>query len=99
MTETFYEVLRRQGITRRSFMKFCSLTATSLVSGCAERMKDSEQQVHSSPCSQITGVRGLVSSAWAIFGTKALPRPSDVAVRLQNFMKLRRVIPCRRSTS
>ena len=30
MTETFYEVLRRQGITRRSFMKFCSLTATSL---------------------------------------------------------------------
>ena len=30
MTETFYEVLRRQGITRRSFLKFCSLTATSL---------------------------------------------------------------------
>ncbi len=30
MTETFYEVLRRQGITRRSFLKFCSLTAASL---------------------------------------------------------------------
>ena len=30
MTETFYEVLRRQGITRRSFIKFCSLTASSL---------------------------------------------------------------------
>ncbi|MFC0239309.1 hydrogenase small subunit [Rhodopseudomonas telluris] len=29
-TETFYEVIRRQGITRRSFIKFCSLTATSL---------------------------------------------------------------------
>jgi len=29
-TETFYEVIRRQGITRRSFVKFCSLTATSL---------------------------------------------------------------------
>jgi hydrogenase small subunit len=29
VTETFYEVLRRQGITRRSFLKFCSLTATS----------------------------------------------------------------------
>lgn len=28
--ETFYEVMRRQGITRRSFMKFCSLTAASL---------------------------------------------------------------------
>ena len=30
MTETFYEILRRQGISRRSFVKFCSLTATSL---------------------------------------------------------------------
>ena len=29
-TETFYDVIRRQGITRRSFLKFCSLTATSL---------------------------------------------------------------------
>ena len=30
MIETFYEVMRRQGITRRSFLKFCSLTAASL---------------------------------------------------------------------
>lgn len=29
-TETFYEVMRRQGIIRRSFIKFCSLTATAL---------------------------------------------------------------------
>jgi hydrogenase small subunit len=28
--ETFYETIRRQGISRRSFMKFCSLTAASL---------------------------------------------------------------------
>jgi hydrogenase small subunit len=28
--ETFYEVMRRKGISRRSFMKYCSLTATSL---------------------------------------------------------------------
>jgi hydrogenase small subunit len=28
--DTFYEVMRRQGITRRSFLKFCSLTAASL---------------------------------------------------------------------
>lgn len=28
--ETFYNVMRRQGVTRRSFLKFCSLTATSL---------------------------------------------------------------------
>jgi hydrogenase small subunit len=30
MTATFYEVMRQQGITRRSFLKFCSLTAASL---------------------------------------------------------------------
>ncbi len=35
MTETFYEVMRRQGITRRSFMKYCSLTATALGLGPA----------------------------------------------------------------
>lgn len=28
--ETFYDVLHRQGISRRSFSKFCALTATSL---------------------------------------------------------------------
>jgi len=30
MIETFYDLLRRQGITRRSFIKYCSLTAASL---------------------------------------------------------------------
>jgi hydrogenase small subunit len=34
-TETFYDVIRRQGISRRSFMKFCSLTAASLGLGPA----------------------------------------------------------------
>lgn len=29
-TETFYEVMRRQGISRRSFLKYCSLTAAAL---------------------------------------------------------------------
>ncbi|MDP3927054.1 MAG: twin-arginine translocation signal domain-containing protein, partial [Hydrogenophaga sp.] len=28
--ETFYEVMRRKGISRRSYLKYCSLTATSL---------------------------------------------------------------------
>lgn len=28
--DTFYEVMRRQGISRRSFLKFCSLTAAAL---------------------------------------------------------------------
>ncbi len=30
MPETFYDVMRRQGITRRSFLKFCSLTAAAM---------------------------------------------------------------------
>jgi len=30
MAETFYDVLRRQGVSRRSFIKFCSLTAAAL---------------------------------------------------------------------
>ncbi|MBK1674529.1 uptake hydrogenase small subunit [Ectothiorhodospira shaposhnikovii] len=34
-TETFYQVMRRQGITRRSFMKYCSLTAAALGLGPA----------------------------------------------------------------
>ena len=29
-TQTFYELIRQQGISRRSFMKFCSLTAASM---------------------------------------------------------------------
>ena len=29
-TETFYEVMRRQGITRRSFLKFCSVLASTM---------------------------------------------------------------------
>jgi hydrogenase small subunit len=33
--ETFYDVIRRQGISRRSFTKFCSLTAASLGLGPA----------------------------------------------------------------
>jgi len=35
MVETFYGLLRRQGVSRRSFMKFCSLTAASLGLGPA----------------------------------------------------------------
>ncbi len=33
--ESFYDVMRRQGISRRSFIKYCSLTATALGLGPA----------------------------------------------------------------
>ena len=62
-------------------------------------MNDSEQQVHSRPCNQRTGVRGLFSMAQAILGMKAGPRPSEVAVKEQNLRKLRREMPCLRITS
>jgi hydrogenase small subunit len=39
MTPTFYEVMRQQGITRRSFIKFCSLTAASLGLGAGGAAK------------------------------------------------------------
>jgi hydrogenase small subunit len=35
MIDTFYGLMRRQGITRRSFLKYCSLTAASLGFGPA----------------------------------------------------------------
>ena len=48
--ETFYEVMRRQGITRRSFLKYCSLTAASLGLGpglrAADRPRDGDQAAH-----------------------------------------------------
>ena len=31
MTETFYDVLRQRGISRRSFLKFCSMTAATML--------------------------------------------------------------------
>jgi len=66
---------------------------TSFTSGWAERMKLSEQQVHSRPCIQMTGMRGLVSSAWAISEAAEAPNPRLAAVNEQNLVKLRRVIP------
>jgi hypothetical protein len=72
---------------------------TSLASGCAERMKLSVQQVHSRPCIQITGRRGLVSRAFAIRDAKAGARPIDAALSEQNLRKLRREIPWRRINS
>ena len=46
-------------------------------------MKLSEQQVHSSPCIQITGMRGLVSSALEPNGCKVLEAGSvDAALQI-----------------
>ncbi|KAA5606275.1 hydrogenase small subunit [Roseospira marina] len=41
-TETFYDVMRRQGISRRSFLKFCGLTSAALGLGPAWAPKVAE---------------------------------------------------------
>ena len=56
-------------------------------------MKDSVQQVHSRPWSQMTGVRGFVSIASAMSLAPALPIPRLAAVREQNCRKLRLEMP------
>ena len=75
------------------------LSTMSWAIGCDERMNDSLQQVHSSPCSQITGMRGLSSMAETTRGTMAASRPIAAAVAVQNLRKSLRSTPCARSTS
>jgi hydrogenase small subunit len=58
MVETFYEVMRRQGITRRSFLKFCSLTATSLGPG-ASFVPKIAQAMETKPRTPVLWLHGL----------------------------------------
>src|SRR5664280_1161976 len=62
--------------------------------GCELRMKLSLQQVHSSPCSQITGMRGLVSMAAITLGTMEASSPMMAASDVQYLKKVRRSKPC-----
>src|SRR3974390_1172662 len=57
-------------------------------------MNDSLQYVHSSPSGQITGIRGLVSSACTIWGPMVASSPRAAPIIVQNFRKLRRSTPC-----
>ena len=50
--ETFYEVMRRQGISKRSFLKYCSLTATSLGLAPSFVPQDSLSCRHPQPVAQ-----------------------------------------------
>ncbi|MCU7935317.1 MAG: nickel-dependent hydrogenase large subunit [Candidatus Thiodiazotropha sp. (ex Dulcina madagascariensis)] len=62
MTETFYDVMRRQGITHRSFLKFCSLTASALGLGPAMVPRIAEEIQEFVPHSWYNypdGVKGL----------------------------------------
>ena len=67
--------------------------------GCELRMKLSLQQVHSSPCSQITGMRGLFSMAATTFGTMVASSPMRAASDVQYLKNVRRSTPCCASTA
>ena len=58
MNPTFYEVMRQQGITRRSFLKFCSLTAASLGLG-AEGAPAIAQAMQAKPRTPVLWLHGL----------------------------------------
>jgi hydrogenase small subunit len=57
MNPTFYEVMRQQGITRRSFLKFCSLTAASLGLG-AEGAPAIAQAMQTKPRTPVLWLHG-----------------------------------------
>lgn len=57
-TETFYEVMRRQGVTRRSFIKYCSLTASALGLGPAFAPKIAHA-METKPRTPVIWVNGL----------------------------------------
>lgn len=58
MAETQYEALRRQGVSRRSFLQFCSLTAASLGLGSAGA-KDIAHAMQTKPRVPVVWLHGL----------------------------------------
>lgn len=58
MAETQYEALRRQGVSRRSFLQFCSLTAASLGLGSAGA-KDIATAMQTKPRVPVVWLHGL----------------------------------------
>ncbi len=82
MTETFYEVLRRQGISRRSFLKFCSLTAASLGLGPAFVPKMA-YALETKPRTPVLWLHGLECTCCSeAFIRSAHPLASDVILSM-----------------
>jgi len=80
--ESFYDVIRRQGVTRRSFSKFCSLTAASLGFGIAE----SAQMAHAletQPRTPVIWMHGLECTCCSeSFIRSAHPLVKDVVLSM-----------------
>jgi hydrogenase small subunit len=58
LVETYCELMRRQGISRRSFVKFCSLTAASLGLGEAGAQQ-AQQAMQTKPRTPVVWLEGL----------------------------------------
>jgi hydrogenase small subunit len=80
--ETFYDVMRRQGISRRSFMKYCSLTATSLGLGPAFVPRIA-QAMETKPRTPVVWISGLECTCCSeSFIRSAHPLAKDVVLSM-----------------
>src|SRR5512134_1666932 len=82
MFETSYEVMRRQGITRRSFVKFCSLTAASLGLGEAGA-QEIAKALQTKPRTPVVWLHGLECTCCSeSFIRSAHPLAKDVVLSM-----------------
>mgnify|MGYP006280128765 FL=1 len=80
--ETFYEVMRRQGITRRSFIKYCTLTASALGLGPAFVPKIAHA-METKPRTPVIWVHGLECTCCSeSFIRSAHPLAKDVVLSM-----------------
>src|SRR5512141_441755 len=82
MIETYYELMRRQGISRRSFLKFCSLTAASLGLGDAGAQQIA-QAMQTKPRTPVIWLHGLECTCCTeSFIRSAHPLAKDVVLSM-----------------
>ena len=82
MIETYYELMRRQGISRRSFLKFCSLTAASLGLGDAGAQQIA-QAMETKPRTPVIWLHGLECTCCSeSFIRSAHPLAKDVVLSM-----------------
>jgi hydrogenase small subunit len=82
MIETYYELMRRQGISRRSFLKFCSLTAASLGIGSAGAQQIA-QAMQTKPRTPVVWLHGLECTCCTeSFIRSAHPLAKDVVLSM-----------------
>ena len=82
MLETYYDVMRRQGISRRNFTKFCTLTAASLGLGEAGAQQI-QQAMQTKPRLPVVWLHGLECTCCSeSFIRSAHPLAKDVVLSM-----------------